>query len=111
MRGARLARNIKPENLSLEMAEILGRNVSQSTVYKLERGDINLGLDLLMAALYVLRVNPWPLVELAWSDEAPAQAELIGREVVEDEEDQAWLRRLDAKGRARVRRFLDNNPS
>lgn len=106
VKGARLARNMKPEQLSLAMAELLGRNVGIATIYKVERGDINLGLDLLMAMLHILKADPRPLVLLAQGDRSAVDAEKIGRmSILAD--DTAWVNALSEEQREKVRQMLD----
>lgn len=110
LRGARKGRKLKPEQVSLRMGRVLGEGVSQSTVYKVERGEINMGLENFLALLYVLNLDPRALIEIAPSCDDPDEAERIGRMAVEKGGDVAWLHVLTPEARERARQLLDEHP-
>lgn len=109
-RGARLARGLKPEQVSLAMADVLGENVSVATIYKIEGGRVNPGLDLVLAMLRVLHVDPAPMLEVARSEETEAQGEAAGRQAVEQGDALDWVRSLSTEERERMRRLIEDNP-
>jgi transcriptional regulator with XRE-family HTH domain len=88
-RGVRLARGLKPEEVSLAMGEVLGKSVSVATVYKIEGGRMKPGLERLLALLHVLRVDPSHVIELTRGNEDATEAERIGRELAMN--DAEWV--------------------
>ena len=70
---------------------------------------MNPSLERVLALLYVLKVNPRPLIDLAQGDVTAAQAERVGRQAALDDEDVAWLERLSPEQRRRARRYVETH--
>lgn len=107
LRGVRKARGLKPEEVALAMAHILGKPVSPATVYKIEGNRINLGLDKFMAILAALQADGRIVARLAVSNETAAQGEELGRQSVEGN-DTTWLALLSPADQDDMQRIIDH---
>ena len=105
-RGARLAAGLRTEQVALAMGEVMGSPVSPATIYKIEGARVNPGLDLVLALLHVLAVDPRALLAVARSDMSKHRAEEVGRTARYD--DAAWIDSLSDGERAYLLRFLDD---
>lgn len=80
IRGFRLERGMTTAELAGAMAERLGRSVGKSTVTKIEGGEYNPGMDLLVALVAALGASAERVHELALRDDLDvAEGERLGR--------------------------------
>lgn len=110
--GARVASGLNEVEVAAALKPLLGRDISQSTIWRIERNKMIPGGDMLLGLAAVLKINPAELVYLFTSSVEPGEAaemgaRAVGGEVGEELIREAW-RRVPSERRAAARqRIID----